>query len=709
MLVSERGAAGEERAAAARVGAHRCTAKEAAAEPPAGEELPRRQLGPTVVRIPEATKGSTCHDLHMPVVRSATGAGGHARERGCGRLAWLALWLVGGAGCGGGSSPAPVPPPTPPPVPQQMGSVSVSPQWAALGRAQALHFAATSSAAGTLIWSVNGVVGGNDSVGTVDSAGDYLAPGVLAQSANVVVQAALASAPQTNFATAVVALVQAGDVEPTANPLVAQYTLNLPQPGTVAVQFGTDTNYGLRTWSLPTPAAPVNYGGPVTIEVAGMRGNTTYHMRASAMLPNGTTYTDADHTFTTGSPRPTPPVQITTPTPGTPQPGIELFDSAELGLPLYSPALAQVFATDLQGNVIWTYNYAGTPANVVTPIKLLPNGHLLLNLTVTTSATGPPLPPGTANDIREIDLAGNTIHDLSMATLNQSLAAAGFAGVNLYAFSRDFLALPNGHFVFLATMAQEESNLTGYPGTTAVAGDVLVDVDQNYRPDWVWNSFEHLDINRHPYQFPPDWTHSDALLYSSDDHDLLLSIRNQNWIVKIDFGDGGGSGTVLWRLGEGGDFTLVGGVDPGDWFYAQHGMNFFTPNTSGQFELGVFDDGDDRPAPQGGICGAAGGPACYSTAEVLLVDEAGHTATLLHHYVAPPSYYSFFGGQTDLLGNGNIETDFCAASGGAIVQEYTPGAAVTETSPLIVWQAVTPGAYLYRAQRVPSLYPGVQW
>jgi hypothetical protein len=43
------------------------------------------------------------------------------------------------------------------------------------------------------------------------------------------------------------------------------------------------------------------------------------------------------------------------------------------------------------------------------------------------------------------------------------------------------------------------------------------------------------------------------------------------------------------------------------------------------------------------------------------------------------------------------------------VQEYTPGAVVTETSPLIVWQAVTPGAYLYRAQRKPSLYPGVQW
>ncbi len=630
----------------------------------------------------------------------------------CFRFTWLAVCLTGVAACGSGGSsppPVPVPPPTSPPVPQQMGSVTLSPQSAALGSAQAQQFAATSTGAGTLVWTVNGIVGGNSSVGTVDSAGDYRAPPTVTRSANVVVQAALSSAPQTNFATAVLALVQPGDVQPTANPQVAQYTLNLPQPGTVLAQFGTDTTYGRSTWSQPTPATPVNYGGPVTIEVAGMRGSTTYHLQALATLPGGATYADADRTFTTGAPPPTPPVEITTPAGLTPQPGIELFDSAELGLPLYSPSLAQAFATDLAGNVLWTYRYAGTPANVITPIKLLPNGHLLLNLTVTTPATGPPLPPGTANDIREIDLAGNTIHDLPMATLNAALAANGFAGVSLYAFSRDLLALPNGHFVLLATLAQNETNLTGYPGTTPVSGDALVDVDANYKPDWVWSTFDHLDLNRHPYQFPPDWTHSDALLYSPDDHNLLFSIRNQNWIVKIDFQDGAGSGAILWRLGAGGDFQLVGGVDPTDWFYAQHGMNFFGANTSGQFALGVFDDGDDRPVPQGGICGVGGAPACYSTSEVLLVDEAGRTATLLHHYVAGTSLYSFFGGQTDPLANGDIEVDFCAAQPGGTVVEYQPGASVTETSPLIVWQAVTPGAYLYRAQRQPSLYPGVQW
>ena len=112
----------------------------------------------------------------------------------------------------------------------------------------------------------------------------------------------------------------------------------------------------------------------------------------------------------------------------------------------------------------------------------------------------------------------------------------------------------------------------------------------------MWSTFDHLDINRHPMNFP-DWTHSNGLLYSADDHNLLLSIRHQNWIIKIDFNDGHGSGNVLWRLGEGGDFKLIGGTDPTDWFYAQHGMSYFTPNTTGVFRLGVLDNGNDRLFP----------------------------------------------------------------------------------------------------------------
>ena len=135
-------------------------------------------------------------------------------------------------------------------------------------------------------------------------------------------------------------------------------------------------------------------------------------------------------------------------------------------------------------------------------------------------------------------------------------------------------------------------------------GDALVDVDQNFNPDWVWNTFDHLDINRRPMNFP-DWTHSNGMLYSSDDHNLLLSMRHQNWIIKINFLDGTGSGDVMWRLGEGGDFKLVDATDPTDWFYAQHGTSYFTPNTTGVFRLGLMDNGNDRIFPTGQVICAA--------------------------------------------------------------------------------------------------------
>jgi hypothetical protein len=122
---------------------------------------------------------------------------------------------------------------------------------------------------------------------------------------------------------------------------------------------------------------------------------------------------------------------------------------------------------------------------------------------------------------------------------------------------------------------------------------VLIDLDPNHNPVWLWNEFDHLDINRQPYLFP-DWTHTNAILYSADDGNLIISIRHQNWLVKVDYGNGAGAGDIIWRLGYQGDFTLVGGTDPTDWFYAQHGPSFATASTKGMFSLVLFDNGDDR-------------------------------------------------------------------------------------------------------------------
>ncbi len=371
--------------------------------------------------------------------------------------------------------------------------------------------------------------------------------------------------------------------------------------------------------------------------------------------------------------------------------------------------LTQAFATDLDGNVIWTYTYKGTSSDLLQGIQLLPNGDFLMVLSYLSSLTVNAT-PGLLNEVREVDLAGKTVRSVTMDDLNAKLAASTLRDgdgnpYTLRSFHHSVLALPTGHWILLATNSKDFASLPGQTGSTTVIGDVLVDIDATGNPVWVWNAFDHLDVNRHPMNFP-DWTHSNDMLYSSDDHNLLLSIRHQNWIVKIEYLDGQGSGNILWRLGKDGDFKLIGGTDPTDWFYAQHGVNYFTPNTTGVFRLGLMDNGNDRYFPTGQVyCRVGPTPqsTCYSTVPLLEINEGARTATLIAHYAPGPSYFTYFGGNVDQLANGDIHANFCATTTGAVVQELDP------TASHLVWQGATPGSDQFHANRLPSLYPGVQW
>lgn len=627
------------------------------------------------------------------------------------------------AGCSGGSptsvvgGPVPAPNPVPVPVPAQAGAVTIAPKFAALGVSGTTQFTATlaSGSSGTVQWLVNGVQGGSSSTGTISSTGLYTAPASFSPSQNVLVTAQLASAPASNYAQSLMSLIAAGVVTQTTNPQVAQYSIDLPTAGSVTVNFGKTTAYGFPTSAQSTTATA---GATVPVYVAGMLGQTVYHMAATVALSDGATFTDSDHTFTTGTPPATPTVVAATMNSGNPQPGIEIFDTA---LP-QSPAMA--FTTDLSGNVLWTYVYNGTQQDFVQPIRLLPNGNFLVQISYLSSTPlhkGVTVLPNTLDEVREVDLVGNTLHSLTAASIIAAVNAnanlsSQLTGTTLGSLHHDVLALPNGHMVLLLSSSKTVNvspAINGISGPTTVLGDVLVDVDQNFNPDWVWNAFNYLDPNRAPWPAQyPDWTHSNALLYSSDDGNLLLSIRHQNWIVKIDFADATGTGAILWKLGQGGDFTLAGGTDPTDWFYAQHGPNFFTSNTTGIFTLGVMDNGDDREFPNApsASCPAAGvatAPTsqCYSTAEVLQVNEAAKTATILENYQPSPPVFSFFGGDVRLLPNGDREVDFATPVGGAFVQELR-GATGQEQ---VVWQAATAGFAQYRTRRLPSMYPGVQW
>lgn len=486
-----------------------------------------------------------------------------------------------------------------------------------------------------------------------------------------------------------------GVVSPTDNPQVALYTITLPYAGTVTVNFGKDTNYGQQSWAQASAAG----GGQVSILVAGMQANTTYHMQASVKFVNGQKATDVDHTFTTGSPPANMALPLTvTASPGAaPQPGVEVLNAVN-GTP------QGVFVSDLAGNVLWSYPVPGNPkSDQIDGVKLLPNGDFLLVVgAISNAPMNGALPDGTIVELLEVNLAGDPVRAITLDQLNSELKNAGY-NVTLADFHHDVEPLPNGHWIVLANTLKKFTGLPGYSGTENVLGDVLVDLDTNLQPVWVWNEFDHLDINRHPYMFP-DWTHTNAVMYSSDDGNLIVSIRHQSWLVKIDYENGSGSGEILWRLGEGGDFALQGGTDPQDWFYAQHDPSYFTTNTTGTFSIGMMDNGDDRIFPGGAACGSTGAPACYSTIPVMQLNESNKTATLTFHQVLPANFYNNFGGNTEQLANNDVEYDLCGLGSGSAIYEVTQ-----QSNPQTVWEMQSKGTNLYRGFRLPSLYPGVQW
>src|SRR5580765_6804393 len=116
----------------------------------------------------------------------------------------------------------------------------------------------------------------------------------------------------------------------TSNPLVAQYSFQAFQAGLTAwVEFGTDTNYGRQT-SVMQDSSTTDKPHTVSILVAGMLPQTTYHMRAHVDWLGGS-WVDQDRTFLTGALPTDPPIPQFTVTGGAPgsltvpRPGVELL------------------------------------------------------------------------------------------------------------------------------------------------------------------------------------------------------------------------------------------------------------------------------------------------------------------------------------------------------------------------------------------------
>ena len=106
-------------------------------------------------------------------------------------------------------------------------------------------------------------------------------------------------------------------------------------------------------------------------------------------------------------------------------------------------------------------------------------------------------------------------------------------------------------------------------------------------------------------------------------------MRNQNWIIKINYNNGAGDGSILWTFGDGGDFILADQEAPQEWNYGQHYPTIVSPNSSGVFNLMFFNNGNARLLNGTTPCESVGVGPCYSSVPIFQIDENAKTASLL--------------------------------------------------------------------------------
>jgi hypothetical protein len=412
-------------------------------------------------------------------------------------------------------------------------------------------------------------------------------------------------------------------VSSTHHPLVFLYSAPAcPEGDSIRVEFRQEDGKGPV---ISTPARPCLATGSMNFWLAGLQKSTGYLARHYV----NNTPSRRDVRFETGDEI---PLRFFPQTP-------VIGSSREPGYPyvLHSPLAERASATDLEGNLVWYY------PELLSSLTRLEDGGRLWGFIQDLS--GPP-----ENQVlREFDLAGITLRETDAAAVNAQLKSRGLGTIT--GFHHEIRSLPGGRVLALASSERILTDVQG-PGDVDVIGDTIIVMDSNLQVEWVWDSFDHLDARRMstlphvcngpsagcpPFSLMPtanDWTHGNAVALTPDGH-LLFSMRHMDWLIKIDYANGSGSGEVLWRLGREGDFSAVTG-DLNPWFSHQHDGVLLEDG-----RLLVFDNGNFRYEDDNDI---------HSRGQVWRLDEESRKATL--EYNADLGDYAFALGSAQALESG---------------------------------------------------------
>jgi len=434
----------------------------------------------------------------------------------------------------------------------------------------------------------------------------------------------------------------------TANPLVALF-------GAPSCPAGSSMRVSFQPASGEVPAVTTNWvkcHPPATMnfEIAGMYASTAYNMFSQTDTA-GSMVNGPPVSFTTGA----LPSEITFPS-------IQMHVKAGANtdtndwMVLHGLiALGHVtqypqVVTDLNGKFLWYYVQPGAGGLLTRPVQ--GGGFLAIQ-----SGAGWDVNVQANQIARQIDLAGNVLHETNTGILQRQLMALGdknagpcsaitapvvgsacLGGLH-HEVTQSF---PNGYTALLADI--EKIYPPGTQGDTSglpvdIIGDVIIVLDENWQAIWYFDAFEHamgppqLDIQRPAvlgetcvakqggcppvYLLGPgvakqahDWLHANSVYYwpapqnGTSAGDIIWSSRHQDWVMRVNYQDTKGTGDIMWRLGPCGDFTFNNtNNDPWPWNSHQHEVAM---ENNGAGPLSLFDNGNTRVSPASGSHSSTG-------------------------------------------------------------------------------------------------------
>ena len=462
-------------------------------------------------------------------------------------------------------------------------------------------------------------------------------------------------------------------VLPTSHPLVLLYSAPPCEAGArIKVRFQSADGF-----TQETPYKSCVAGSSISFYLAGLREQNEYFVYHVV---------DTGDSFEAG-----PVLTCMTGAVAMDLPATTVLTAPPASLPepivLQENVFASQTATDLAGRVVWYY-----PGNPLAFMTRPEGGGTFWGI-----AQDPQGDPW-KQVLREFNLTGLAVRETNAGRVNEQLKALGKRSIN--AFHHEALRLPDGN---IATLGGVEQVLSGVQGTGAVdvLGDMVIVLDQNLNVVWTWDTFDHLDVKRgatlgelcQPNACPPlllrssanDWTHANAI-EAAPDGNLLVSIRNQDWIVKINYDSGEGNGDILWRLGNGGDFQLNSTIQNG-WFSHQHDPRFEPLSTD---RLMILDNGNVRHDTDS---------KANSRGQVYQLDEQAKTATLVFN--ADLGRYSLAVGSTERLSNGRywFDNGFLPDASGVSDEVDSNGKSLF---------SVRTAAPVYRSYRLTDMYGPVR-